>query len=136
MDIAPRGGFVWDLLKGALTIGALVLVGLVVRHDSRMLGADSGLAGATANTDARTRGYVTTLASDRMGGRLTGTDGERLAADYIISQLKQIGAKPLPGRTDFRFPFEFTAGGRDGGSNVTVSQCDRTHAECIGGAKY
>jgi hypothetical protein len=133
MEIAPRSGFVSDLFKGALTIGALVLVGLVVQHDSRMLVADEGPSGGEA---ARTRSYVTALASDRMAGRLTGTDGERLAGDYIISELKRIGAKPLPGRTDYRLPFEFTAGGRDGGSSIKIMQCTPGYTECAGGSEY
>ena len=57
-----------------------------------------------------------TLASDKLDGRLTGSAGERLAADYIVSQLEKIGARPVPGQTDYRVPFEFTAGSRDGGS--------------------
>jgi hypothetical protein len=59
---------------------------------------------------------VQTLASDKFEGRLTGTAGERLAGDYLIAELKRIGAKPLPGMTDFRMPFTFTAGSKDGGS--------------------
>ena len=66
------------------------------------------------------RRYVTTLASERFGGRLTGTDGERLAREFIVSELKRIGAKPLPGQKDFALPFEFTAGARDGGSTVSI----------------
>ena len=50
-----------------------------------------------------------------MQGRVTGSAGERRAADYIIAELKRIGARPLPGRSDYRMPFEFTAGARDGG---------------------
>lgn len=34
------------------------------------------------------------LASDKMEGRLTGTKGEKLAADYITSRFKQIGLLP------------------------------------------
>jgi len=34
----------------------------------------------------------------------------------LISELKRMGAKPLPGMTDFRVPFTFTAGSKDGGS--------------------
>src|SRR5437868_4984864 len=67
-----------------------------------------------------TKAYVETLASDRFEGRLTGTNGEQLASDYIISQLKRIGARPLPGRNDYKLPFEFTAGTRDSGSTMTV----------------
>lgn len=73
----------------------------------------------TATTSA-TRKYVETLASDKFDGRLTGTPGERLAGDYLIGELKRIGAKPLPGTTDFRMPFSFTAGSKDGGSTVTL----------------
>ena len=57
-----------------------------------------------------------TLASDKFEGRLTGSPGEKLAADYLIAELKRMGAKPLPGMTDFRMPFTFTAGSKDGGS--------------------
>ena len=59
-----------------------------------------------------------TLASDKFEGRLTGSPGEKLAADYLISELKRMGAKPLPGMTDFRMPFTFTAGSKDGGSKL------------------
>ena len=64
---------------------------------------------------------MTTLASEAMQGRVTGTAGERRAGDYIIAELKRIGAQPLPGTSDFRMPFEFTAGARDGGSSVSVA---------------
>ena len=69
----------------------------------------------------RTRAHVETLASDKFEGRLTGSPGEKLAADYIISELKRLGAKPLPGLTDFRMPFTFTAGSKDGGTSLTVT---------------
>jgi hypothetical protein len=67
-----------------------------------------------------TRAHVEALASDRLDGRLTGSAGERLASEYLVGQLQRIGAKPLPGRDEFRLPFEFTAGARDGGSSLTV----------------
>ena len=72
-------------------------------------------------TASRTRAHVETLASDKFEGRLTGSPGEKLAADYLIAELKRIGAKPLPGMTDFRMPFTFTAGSKDGGSKITVT---------------
>ncbi len=65
---------------------------------------------------SKARAHVETLAAERLEGRLAGSPGERLASEYIISQLKRIGARPLPGRTDYRLPFEFTAGTRDGGT--------------------
>ena len=69
---------------------------------------------------SRTRAAVEFLASDRLEGRDTGSPGERLAGDYIAMQLARAGAKPLPGHTDMFVPFEFTAGTRDGGSNLTI----------------
>jgi hypothetical protein len=64
------------------------------------------------------------LASEELAGRMTGTDGERLAAEYISAQLKAIGAQPLPGRDSMLHPFEFTAGMDDGGSSVTLHRGD------------
>ncbi len=75
-------------------------------------------ASAQTATASRTRTHVETLASPKMEGRLTGSPGEKLAADYLIAELKKIGAKPLPGLTDFRMPFTFTAGSKDGGSTI------------------
>src|SRR5579864_7045167 len=70
---------------------------------------------------SKTKEHVVALASDRLEGRLTGSAGERLAADYLVTQLERIGAKPIPGQSDYRLPFEFTAGMRDGGSTITIA---------------
>ena len=70
---------------------------------------------------SRTRGHVEVLASERFEGRQAGSDGERLAAEYIAAELARIGAQPLPGRSDLFLPFEFTAGSRDGGSELVVA---------------
>src|SRR5258708_3366613 len=80
---------------------------------------------AQTTTKSKTKAHVVALASDRLEGRLTGSPGERLAADYLIAELKRIGAKPIPGQTDYRLPFEFTAGMRDGGSVITVGSGSR-----------
>ncbi|HEY5618121.1 MAG TPA: M20/M25/M40 family metallo-hydrolase [Vicinamibacterales bacterium] len=68
-----------------------------------------------------TRAHVEFLASDKLEGREAGSPGERLAADYLSAQLARLGARPLPGKTDMFMPFEFTAGSRDGGSQLTVT---------------
>lgn len=78
-------------------------------------------AAQVSHSESRTKEHVMTLASEAMQGRVTGTIGERRAGDYIIAELKRIGARPLPGRSDYRMPFEFTAGARDGGSSITVT---------------
>jgi hypothetical protein len=80
---------------------------------------------------SKTRAHVEALASERFEGRLAGSNGERLASDYIAAQLRRIGAKPLPGRSDFLLPFDFTAGTRDTGSDVSVRQS----AHVAGGAR-
>src|SRR5688572_8648187 len=77
---------------------------------------------AQVATTSPTRAHVETLASEKFGGREAGSDGERLAADYIAAQLQRIGARPLPGRRDMLQPFEFTAGSRDGGTTLNISR--------------
>ena len=67
-----------------------------------------------------TRSYVETLASERYAGREAGSAGEQGAGDYIAMQLARIGARPLPGRQDMFMSFDFTAGSRDGGSQLST----------------
>ena len=82
----------------------------------------------SAATQSRTRVHVETLASEKLEGRLAGSPGERLAAEYIARELKRIGAQPLAGSKDFFQEFEFTAGTRDAGSRVTVASGGKTLA--------
>ena len=80
------------------------------------------LAGAQAVAPAasKTRADVTVLASDRLAGRQAGSEGAKLAADHLVAELKKMGAQPLPGQKDYRLPFSFTAGVKDGGTTLTV----------------
>src|SRR5947207_11140307 len=78
------------------------------------------VAALSAQAPSKTRATVETLASSRLEGRLAGSNGEKLAGDYLVAELTKIGAKPLPGQTDFLEPFEFTAGSRDGGSTINL----------------
>ncbi len=55
------------------------------------------------------RQYVTYLASDALEGRLTGTEGERLATQYVADVFKAIGLVPY-GEDSWFDPFDFTAG--------------------------
>jgi Zn-dependent M28 family amino/carboxypeptidase len=90
------------------------------------------LAGAQSAAPAasKTRADVTVLASDRLAGRQAGSEGAKLAADHLVAELKKMGAQPLPGQKDFRLPFSFTAGVKDGGTTLTVgSTAFRTTAE-------
>jgi hypothetical protein len=89
------------------------------RHAAALVAFCFLAAPATAQT--RTKAHVQTLASEPLGGRLAGSEGEKLASDYIVAELKKSGAKPLPGRSDFLVPFEFTAGTKDGGSKISFN---------------
>src|SRR5688500_18376379 len=77
-------------------------------------------------TTSPTRAHVETLASEKFGGREPGSDGERLAAEYIAAQLQRIGARPLPGRQNMIQDFEITAGSRDGGSSLALGPIGAT----------
>jgi hypothetical protein len=91
-------------------------------------------AQAPATTTSRTKAHVTALASEKLDGRLVGSAGERLAADYLVSQLKRIGTRPVPGNSDYLLPFDFTAGTRDGGSALTIgsrSFSNRTEVQAL-----
>jgi Zn-dependent M28 family amino/carboxypeptidase len=80
--------------------------------------------------------HVETLASPKMEGRLTGSPGEKLAADYLIAELKKMGARPLPGTPDFRMPFIFTAGSKDGGSRITMNRQSQEGVAPTGGWNF
>jgi hypothetical protein len=84
---------------------------------------------AQTTTASPTRPHVAALAGERQEGRLAGSNGERLAADYLVSQLKRIGARPLPNQKDYRLAFEFTAGTKDGGSRLSVAPTNRTFTQ-------
>jgi hypothetical protein len=92
----------------------------------------AGAAGLHAQA-SKTRAHVEALTTPRLEGRLAGTNGERLASDYIVAELQKIGAKMLPGQQDFRLPFEFTAGTRDGGSRVGIKLGNEVQAGASGG---
>jgi len=97
-------------LKSGLLVIAIALAGLDGRAQS-----------TSVTTPSKTRAHVVALSSERLEGRLTGSAGEKLAADYLVAQLQRIGARPVPGATDFRLPFEFTAGTQDGGTRLSLT---------------
>jgi hypothetical protein len=78
----------------------------------------ASLTACATRTPPTLRDHVFTLASDRMAGRLAGSEGEHLAADYLVRELRRLGARPLPRRGDFRIPFGFAAGARDAGTTI------------------
>jgi hypothetical protein len=51
--------------------------------------------------------HVAFLSSDELQGRLTGSDGERRAAQYLARELEAMGALPLPGASGYFHEFDF-----------------------------
>jgi len=51
---------------------------------------------------------VTYLADDKLEGRLVGTDGEVMAADYCVKRFKEIGLKPMKEFPEYRQRFTLT----------------------------
>lgn len=54
--------------------------------------------------------HIHVLASEAMGGRGTGTAGERLAAEYIAGEMQQLGLGPAGDEGGYFQSFEFKAG--------------------------
>jgi hypothetical protein len=99
---------------------SLVLIAALTRGPMGPLLVQARAQTAGAAAVSATRAQVEALASDRFDGRAAGSEGTKLAADYLIEQLTRIGARPLPARKDFRLPFQFTGGVKDGGSAVAL----------------
>jgi hypothetical protein len=110
---------------------ALVAFAPLAQFES--LRAQTAASRATqTQTPSSTRARVQRLASDQFGGREAGSEGERLASDYIAGELTRIGAKPLPGRADMFMPFDFTAGSRDGGSTLVIHNAPDVASRAVG----
>ncbi|TMA57421.1 MAG: M28 family peptidase [Deltaproteobacteria bacterium] len=71
--------------------------------------------------------HVTALASEAMDGRLTGTEGERRATDYVAAVFASLGLEPAGDTGTFFQPFEFTAGVSLGTANRLVLRKDVAH---------
>lgn len=76
------------------------------------LRGSSGSNFTPAINSAELKEKVTYLASDELGGRMTGSDGIAKAADYIIDGFKELGLQSPEGIKDFRQPFEFIKGAK------------------------
>ncbi len=100
------------------------------------------LNAAFAQPDAdKLRAHITYLASDALQGRGTGTNGEKLAANYIGQELKKIGLKPLGDNKTFLQAFEFKGGihGTEPGgmsANVVAFLDNKAQTTIVVGAHY
>lgn len=73
-------------------------------------GTHSLLAGTITTNDLHA--IVAYLASDELAGRLTGSRGAELAADYIAAQMKHIGLQPAGTNEGFFQNYQFNSGAR------------------------
>ncbi len=72
--------------------------------------------------------HVRYLASEKLGGRLTGTEGERLATDYVATVFRHLGLQPAGDQDSYFQSFEFTAGVSLGPRNrLTLTAAGRSH---------
>ncbi|MDP6559354.1 MAG: M28 family peptidase, partial [Candidatus Binatia bacterium] len=68
--------------------------------------------------------HISHLASDAMGGRLTGTEGERRATQYVASVFESLGLEPVGDKGTYFQEFEFTAGVSLGSDNRFIFRRD------------
>ena len=67
------------------------------------------------------RDSVTYLASNYLEGRLPGTEGERLASEFIANEFRHAGLVPVPGRSDYFQPFMHTVGRRVEKADIAIA---------------
>jgi Tol biopolymer transport system component len=68
--------------------------------------------------------HLTYLASDFMEGRLTGTEGERRATEYVASVFQSLGLRPAGDEGAYFQEYPFTAGVSPGPGNRLSLQAD------------
>lgn len=72
------------------------------------------------------QGHIQYLTADRLAGRGTGSDGNRLAAEYIAAEFARYGLEPAGDAGTYFQEFKFTAGIEAGALNAfAVSAGDR-----------
>ncbi|QJD98031.1 M28 family peptidase [Mucilaginibacter robiniae] len=85
------------LTRNYLTLSWLALAGLASPAVSYAQKAtvDSKVAQAMQSADSsQIKADITYLADDKLKGRLPGTEGFKIAADYVIEQMKKYGVQP------------------------------------------
>jgi hypothetical protein len=79
------------MFKKKITIAYLILA----------LAAPLVLIGASLPDGARWWSYVEFLASDKLEGRNTGSEGHRKAAEYVAAEFERDGLKPAGWKATF-----------------------------------
>lgn len=104
--------------RGFLTGGVPVIVlAAVMLSVSLAIGERTPPRSATITAE-EIAAHIRFLASDALTGRRAGTEGAEKAADYIASEFRAYGLRPLGGQKSFRQPFSFVSGIRLGPGNA------------------
>jgi hypothetical protein len=85
---------------------------LILVASLALLSAREPAGTSAAASAADLRRTVEFLASEELAGRMTGSKGSRLAADYLASQLQEAGLQPGGDKGTFFQDFEFSKGVR------------------------
>ena len=85
---------------------------LILVASLALLSAREPVSTSAAASAASLRRTVEFLASEELAGRMTGSEGSRLAADYLASQLQGAGLQPGGDKGTFFQEFEFSKGVR------------------------
>lgn len=85
---------IWLFLMAAMLTASTVSAAKVRKQDSKRMDAAKEQALASISLEAA-QAHIGFLASDPLEGRNAGDNGSRVAAQYIVSLLKQWGIKPL-----------------------------------------
>jgi hypothetical protein len=105
-----------------LVTGSLLLVdGVDAAAQTGALPRANTASAASRIDTLAIRAHTRFLADDELAGRGTGTQGERLAAAYIASQLERLGLDPIGGDTSFLLPIPLRQARIDPASQVTVT---------------
>lgn len=101
--------------QSSLVFAALVVFVALTQPPLSLSRPDSGSASRVS--EANIRVHIEYLASDRLQGRLAGSPGSKLAADYITSKARQFKLQPPPGSRSFSQPFSMISGIKLGPAN-------------------
>ena len=91
--------------KLLLLLVCIPLIGLSQSKKKKRLAEEKANAELVTNLKA----HVQFLADDKLEGRMTGSNGERLAMEYIVEQYKQMGLEPQ-GNKGYEQEFEVNQG--------------------------
>jgi len=124
------------LLKGIAVLGALSLSACA--NTSAKINVDPAKAEITAATFSPTRieADVIFLADDMLRGRDTGSEGYRVAANYVAAEFRRLGLKPMGEKDYFQeVPFQTATVNQDTAS-MTVRAGEKETALVLGDDFY